>query len=238
MRWYGSFVLGLQKLSYDTYRRIDVLSLGPSSFTAPDDAAKGSPGGMGLLASVNVGLPFQHGAWGTDVYFNAAWQKQTIDSFSEKLVDINPDEDYAGYAYDVGKQHANSLDTSLGVKLQYVATPSYGVVIPFLRAEYHRELDDARHRVNLAFQGLVDPDLAPDPDAARDAFSFNIRSDRPDKAWVAASAGVSAVIRGSSRVDAAGRGSGGVQAYLQYSTAFGLAHYDNSAVSLGLRYEF
>jgi tRNA A58 N-methylase Trm61 len=46
------------------------------------------------------------------------------------------------------------------------------------------------------------------------------------------------VLRGSSRVSDAGRGSGGLQAYLQYSTVFGLAEYNKSAITAGVRYEF
>jgi hypothetical protein len=72
----------------------------------------------------------------------------------------------------------------------------------------------------------------------QDAFQFQLRSDRPDKSWVSAAIGASAVISGSNRINDAGRGAGGLQCYVQYSTVFGLANYNNSAISAGLRYEF
>ncbi len=72
----------------------------------------------------------------------------------------------------------------------------------------------------------------------RDAFRFNLTSDRPDKSYISAAAGVSAVIRGSNRVGDSGRGAGGLQVFMQYSTTFGLARYESSAITGGFRYEF
>jgi uncharacterized protein YhjY with autotransporter beta-barrel domain len=241
LHWYGSLAVGYQKLKYDIQRRIAVIaeSEDPSNFSAPDAVAEASPDGSGLLASLNVGVPFQFGGWGTDIFLKAAWQKQSIDGFSEDLTQINSDPSAAGFAFNVGKQDIKSFDTSLGFKVQYVATPSFGVIIPFLRGEFHQQLEDSPQVVDLEFQGLDDPSLTPQQVAAlQDAFQFQLRSDRPDKSWISASIGASAVIRGSSRVSDAGRGSGGLQCYLQYSTVFGLANYNNSAISAGLRYEF
>jgi len=241
LRWYGSLAAGYQKLKYDFTRRIAVIaeSDDPGNFGAPDAVAQGSSDGSGLLAALNVGMPFQWGGWGTDIFLKATWQKQSIDGFSEDLTQINSDPAAAGFAYNVGKQDIKSFDTALGFKVQYVATPSFGVLIPFLRGEFHQQLEDSPRVVDLEFQGLDDPGLTPDQVATlQDAFQFQLRSDRPDKSWISAAIGASAVIRGSSRVSDAGRGAGGLQCYLQYSTVFGLAHYSNSAISAGLRYEF
>lgn len=246
--WYGSAAVGYQKLSYDFYRRIAVsqesVDAGfDENYYAPNAAAKSSPDGSGLLANLNLGLPFQWGSWGTDLYLKASWQKQSIDAFSEDLADTA---DYptnsSGFAFDVGKQDIKSFDTSLGFKVQYVATPSFGVIIPFLRGEFHQQLEDSPRTVQLQFQGLdtVESSGLSEADLAtvRNAFQFDLRSDRPDKSWFQAAVGASAVLRGSSRVNDAGRGAGGLQCYLQFSTVFGLANYDNSLVSAGLRYEF
>lgn len=243
LRWYGSLAVGYQKLNYDFNRRIAVIaeSDSPDSFV-PDAVAVGSSDGSGLLAAFNVGMPFQWGGWGTDIFLKGTWQKQSIDGFSESLTQINSDPSAAGFAFDVGKQDIKSFDTALGFKVQYVATPSFGVVIPFLRGEFHKQLEDSPRAVDLQFQGLDDLDpagfTAEEFATIQDAFQFQLRSDRPDKSWVSAAIGASAVIRGSSRVSDAGRGAGGLQCYLQYSTVFGLAHYNNSAISAGLRYEF
>ncbi len=244
LHWYANAAAGFQKLSYDFYRRIAVSeeSTLPDNTYAPDAAAKSSPHGSGLLANLNVGVPFQWGGWGADIYFKAAWQKQSINSFSEDLVDVNTDVYSAGFAFNVDQQDIKSFDTSLGFKVNYVATPSYGVVIPFLRGEFHKQLEDSPQRVGLEFQGLDDVDTTglteSDVAALQDAFQFDLRSDRPDNSWYSMAVGVSAVLRGSNRVSDAGRGSGGLQCYLQYSTVFALKHYNNSAISAGLRYEF
>jgi uncharacterized protein YhjY with autotransporter beta-barrel domain len=244
LHWYGSASVGFQKLGYDFTRRIAVSeeSESPDNFYAPNARATGSPDGSGLLASVNAGLPFTWGAWGTDIFVKGVYQKQSIDAFSEE-VSPNSDPGYSnGFGFNVSKQDIKSFDTALGVKINYVATPSFGVVVPYLRGEFHQQLEDSPHRVGLEFQGLEDVDTtgftAEDIAALNDAFQFDLRSDTPDKSWISVAAGVSAVLRGSNRVSDSGRGSGGLQAYLQYSTVFGLAQYNRSAVTAGVRYEF
>jgi hypothetical protein len=243
--WYGNAALGYHHLGYDIYRRIAVSeeSAFPDNFYAPDAAAKSSPTGSGLLANVNAGIPFDWGGWGTDLYVKAVWQQQSIRSFSEKLQDLADSSTYSsGFAFNVGKQDIKSFDTALGIKLHYVATPSFGVLVPFLRGEFHRQLEGSPRQVKLEFQGLDDVDTTGFTEAdmanLRDAFQFDLRSERPDKSWYSMAAGVSAVLRGSNRVGDSGRGSGGLNAYLQYSTVFALAHYNNSAITAGLRYEF
>ncbi len=246
LHWYGNVSVGYQKSSYDFFRRIAVSeeSEFPDNYYAPDAGAKGSPDGSGLLANFTVGFPFQADGWETDLYLKGAWQKQSIDAFSEELASVvDPGSTYsAGFGFDVSKQNIKSFDTAAGFKVNYVLTPSFGVVIPYLRAEFHRQLEDSPQKVGLTFQGLDDLDTtglsASDIAALRDSFQFDLTSERPDKYWVTTALGVSAVLRGSTRVSDAGRGAGGLQCYLQLSTVFGLAHYDNSAIMAGLRYEF
>ncbi len=233
-------------MKYDFARRISVIEETDTGtdFDAPNAMTKGSPDGSGLLATVNAGLPFTWGGWGTDLFVKAVYQKQSIDAFSEDLAPVDdPDDTYSdGFAFNVAKQDIKSFDTAVGLKINYVATPSFGVLVPFLRGEFHQQLEDSPQRVRLEFQGFEDVNTAglteEEVAALQDAFQFDLRSDRPDKSWVSVAAGVSAVLRGSNRVSDAGRGSGGLQAYLQYSTVFGLAQYNRSAVTAGVRYEF
>jgi uncharacterized protein YhjY with autotransporter beta-barrel domain len=238
-RWYANASIGYQALDYDTTRRVEVASEGgfPPSI---DALAFGSPGSSSLLASLGVGVPFQWGAWGTDLFLDAKFQKHSIDGFSEES---NDEGTPLGTLYDVGKQDIKSMDTSVGVKLQYVATPSFGVLVPFVRGAFHQELEDSPRQLSLEFQGLdgaVEDGALTEAEAAalRDAFRFNLTSDRPDKSYFSAAAGVSAVIRGSSRVSESGRGAGGLQCFVQYQTTFGLARYESGAITGGFRYEF
>jgi uncharacterized protein YhjY with autotransporter beta-barrel domain len=239
LRWYANATLGYQQLGYDTRRRVDVVSEGgfPPSI---DALAMGSPDSNSLLASLNVGLPFQWGKWGTDLFLNTSFQKHSIDGFSEEA---DADSTPLGMLYDVDKQNIKSVDAALGFKVQYIATPGFGVVVPFLRGAFHQEMEDSPRQIGLEFQGLdgviEDGGLTEaEADALRDAFRFNLTSDRPDKSYFSAAAGVSAVIRGSNRVSAAGRGAGGLQCFVQYSTTFGLARYESAAITGGFRYEF
>lgn len=234
MRWYGNFALGFQQLGYKTLRRVPI---GAADELPVLVGAAGKPDSKAVLASLNAGLPFQRGAWGADLYLNAAFQRQSIDAFTERQVDDGGSPETSGFLFRAHRQNIKSFDTALGVKLQYVATPGFGVLIPFLRSEYHRELEGSRRNLRLEFAGLDGIDEETQA-ILHDAFQVPLPSDRPDKSWVSLTGGLSAVIRGSNRVSAAGRSSGGLQAYLQYMTTVGLAHYDTGAISAGVRYEF
>ncbi len=200
LHYYASASVGYQQLGFDTYRVISYPSLDPG-IASVDTATAGSPDSKALLATANFGVPFQLGPVGMDLYLGADYQKMKIDAFSEHEVDIAGGSG-SGFQYNVAGQNIKSLDATAGARLAYTWTPRFGVLVPYLRAEYHRQLETARAKLFLNFANL--PDAA--AEQVRNVVGAALLSDKPDDAYLSYSAGVSAVILGSSRVNAAGRG--------------------------------
>jgi uncharacterized protein YhjY with autotransporter beta-barrel domain len=232
MWFYASGSLGYQKLDFDTFRKISYPSFDPN-VQSTNTATAGSTSSSAFLATLNVGVPYQWKAFGADLYASMDYQNLGINAFSENEVAIQGSLG-SGFQFNVASQNANSLDTALGLKLQAVWTPSFGVFIPFVRGEYHRELITDPRKLNTVYAGL--PGSA--NSAIQQAVDFALQSDKPDNDYYTITVGISAVIRGSSRVSAGGRSSGGLQGYLQYMKVEDLDNYNDTVISGGLRYEF
>jgi hypothetical protein len=232
LHYYASASVGYQKLAFDTYRVISYPSLDPF-IESTNTATAGDPDSQAILATANFGLPFQWGGVGADLYLGADFQQLKIDAFAEEEVAIDGGNG-TGFQFNVAGQTIKSLDATVGGKLAYTWTPRFGVLVPYLRAEYHRQLLTARTRLFLNFANLPD-DLAAD---ISDVVGPALLSDKPDDGYATISLGFTAVIRGSSRVNASGRGAGGLQGYLQFTTVEGLRNYNSKLITGGLRYEF
>jgi len=232
LHYYASLSLGYQQLGFDTYRVISYPSF-DSRIDSTNTATAGDPDSKALLATANFGLPFQWGPVGADLYLAGNYQKMKIDAFAEREVAIAGGNG-SGFQFNVASQNIKSLDGVVGGKLSYVWTPGFGVVMPYVRTEYHRQLQTARTKIYLNFAALPD-DIA---GSIQDLVGPALLSDKPDNAYLTYSLGFSMVIRGSSDVDASGRGSGGLQGYLQYTTVEGLRNYRSKLITGGLRYEF
>jgi hypothetical protein len=232
LHYYASASVGYQKLAFDTYRVIAYPSLDPA-IPSTNTATAGNPDSQAILATANFGLPFQWGRVGADLYLGADFQQLKIDAFAEEEVPLAGGNG-TGFQFNVAGQTIKSLDATAGGKLAFTWTPRFGVVVPYVRAEYHRQLQTARTRLFLNFANLPD-DIAANISAV---VGPALQSDKPDDGYVTASIGLTAVIRGSSRVSASGRGAGGLQGYLQFTSVEGLRNYDSKLVTGGLRYEF
>lgn len=232
LHYYASASVGYQKLAFDTYRVIAYPSL-DANIPSTNTATAGDPDSQAIIATANFGLPFQFGPVGMDLYLGADFQQLKIDAFAEEEVPLDGGAG-TGFQFNVASQTIKSLDATVGGKLAYTWTPRFGIVVPYLRAEYHRQLQTTRSKLFLNFANLTD-DLAADITAV---VGPALQSDKPDDSYVTASAGFSMVIRGSSRVSASGRGAGGLQGYLQFTAVEGLRNYDSKLITGGLRYEF
>jgi hypothetical protein len=233
MWFYASGSLGYQKMNFDTFRKISYPSFDPN-VPSTNTATAGSPDSSAFLATLNVGLPYQWKAFGADLYAKMDYQDMDIDAFVESEVAI-PGNLGAGFQFNVASQSVKSLDTAIGLKLQAVWSPSFGVFIPYVRGEYHRELENDPRELSTVYAGLPASVASA---VQQQVAAYGLQSDEPDDDYYTISFGISAVIRGSSRVSASGRSSGGLQGYLQYTTVEDLDNYNDTVISGGLRYEF
>lgn len=230
---YAAGSIGYQTLSYDLFRRITYPSVNPD-VPSTNTATRGNTDSKALLATLTVGFPWQHKSFGAEAYLKGDYQRAKLDRFTEKPVNVQGGTG-PGFEFDVGEQTIKSFDAALGVKLQWVFAPEFAVFVPFVRGEYHTELEDQPTRTSTIYAGIPSEVSSAVESALID---FGIRGDKPDTSFYTLTAGMSAVLRGSQQVDAGGTGHGGLQAYLQYTKVYSLENYKDSVINGGLRYEF
>lgn len=202
----GSF--GGQWLDLDTRRRILYPSFNPR-VASVDSTALSATSSSAVTATFGAGYEARAFGISFGPYLKAEYQDITIDGFTEG----GPQAD--GFAFDVGGQKIKSLDTALGVRAQRVFTPSFGVVVPFLRAEYHKELENDARAVSAVYTDATTITTA----------GFNVPTDEPDDDFVVLATGVSMVWPH------------GWQGFLQYQQVVGLDRYSDRVITAGMRYE-
>jgi outer membrane autotransporter protein len=208
---YVSASVGMQRLDHDLRRRIAYPSFNPA--IAPiDETARSSTQSDAMLASVNVGYSWRRGGFSLEPYVRAEYQDIDIDGFGER--------DSDGFDFTYGEQKVESLDAAAGVRVQYVFTPSFGVLMPFLRGEFHRDFADDKRTINAVYSALAGTTGFDDDE------NFAIATNEPDDEFYIGAAGVSFVFKH------------GIQVFLQYQQTFDLTRIDDRAIAGGVRFEF
>ena len=145
----------------------------------------------------------------------------SVEGFRESSVDntanASPDDPFD---LQIGDQDIDSLDGSAGLQLQYVFTPRFGVLVPYLSARYHHELLDDVRRVSALYADALSR-LIQVIDA-----DFNVPTDPPDDDYYTAAAGVTVVL------------AGGLMGFVQYLQVLDLDDYSDAVITGGMRYEF
>ena len=164
------------------------------------------------MASFNTGYAWRFGRFSVEPYLRGEYQYIDIGGFSER--------DANGFEFEYDTQTISALDASVGLKLQYVFTPSFGVVIPFLRGEVHREFGNDERTIDAIYASI-----APST-SEQSAENFNVATNEPDDQFYSGAIGMSLVFKH------------GLQGFLQYQQTFGLEHIDDRAIAGGVRFEF
>jgi outer membrane autotransporter protein len=200
--------IGGQWLDLDTRRRILYPSFNPR-VESVDSTALSTTSSSAFTATFGAGYEARLSGMSFGPYLKAEYQDITIDGFTEG----GPQAD--GFAFAVGGQKIKSFDTALGVRAQRVFLPTFGVVVPFLRAEYHKEFENDARAVSAVYTDSVTITTA----------GFSVPTDDPDDDFVLLAAGLSAVWPH------------GLQGFLQYQQIVGLDRYSDRVITAGLRYE-
>jgi outer membrane autotransporter protein len=208
---YVSASIGMQLLDHDLRRRITYPSFNP--LIAPiDETALSSTDSQSLLGSLNAGYHWGRGGFSIEPYVRGDLQSIDIDGFSER--------DSNGFDFTYGDQTIESIDASAGVRLQQTFNAAFGVFIPFVRAEIHRDFGDDERTIDAVYSGVVN---STGLDGAQ---NFAIATDDADDQFYVGALGFSLVFKH------------GVQAFLQYQQIFALEHIDARAIAGGVRLEF
>jgi len=217
---YLSASLGYQVLSMDVRRRIVYPSFNPDVPSA-DSTALSSVDSASFIGSVGGGYQFRSAGFAAEPYIDVRYVDATIDGFSERSFPTgSPGSSGDFAALRIGEQSIESLNLSLGLRLQYVFTPPFGVLIPYLRGAYHQELLDDSRDVIATYEGALAQLIG------GNGTSFIVPTDAPDEEYYTVSAGLSVALPA------------GLQGFLQYLEVFDLDFYDESVISGGVRYEF
>lgn len=219
--WNGPYMsasLGWQKLSLDMTRRITYPSFNPDT-ESTDVTARGSTDSTTFSATFNSGWAFGWKAFGAEPYVRAEYRDMKLDGFAEDSI-YNSGSlagQPAGFDFAFGDQDIKSLDTALGFRVQYALTPNFGVIVPYLKAEVHWQLEGDPHRVDATYENLggVNP-----------AVPFDIVGDESDDSFYVAAVGLSVVLKG------------GWQGFIQYQTVQSLDLLSNDVITGGVRSEF
>jgi uncharacterized protein YhjY with autotransporter beta-barrel domain len=208
---YLSTSLGIQSLEHDLVRRIAYPSFNP--LVAPvDETAFSATDSDSLLGSFSIGYSWRRGGFSLEPFLRGEFHTIDIDGFSERNAD--------GFDFTYGDQTIESFDTAIGVRVQHAFTPSFGVLVPYLRGEIHRDFGNDRRAIDAVYSGVVATM------GLQGAQNFNIATNEPDEQFYLGAAGFSLVF------------AGGLQGFVQYQQTFKLEHIDDRAVAGGIRFEF
>lgn len=222
--------LGAQSLDYDIERNIKYPSFNPN-LGSTNSLANSHPSADLTAATFSVGYAFPFGRLTLEPIFYAEYVDMTIDAFAEERSISRLSDTSISKRFDllVSEQSLESLDAALMLRLQYVVTPRFGVIVPYMSLEAHRELKDNARTITAGYAAIAD---------ILGSSSFAVPTDVPDDAYSVASIGVSLILRGGRQREAGGPITGGLSAFFQLKKVANLRYYDDAVMTGGFRYEF
>jgi len=217
--WEGPYVdlaLGWQRLSIDSLRDITYPSFN-TTVESVSARATGKTHSTNTVGTFDFGWPINIEAFGIDPDLRVEYRHIAIDGFGENSFYTGGTRtgQPAGYGFTYGDQSVKSLEAAVGIKLRYVLRPSFGVVIPYVKAEFHHKFDANPFTVSATYDGLNSGSA-----------SFDLPSDPQTKNFKTYSGGFSMVLPH------------GWQVFAQYQGTSGISYLSHHIVSGGIRGEF
>jgi len=222
--------VGAQSLDYDIERNIKYPSFNPNT-TSVNSLANSHPSADLTTATFGVGYAFSFGRFTLEPNFYAEYVDMTIGAFAEErsINRLSNTSISKRFDLDVSEQNIESLDAAFLLRMQYVVTPRFGVIIPYLSLEAHSELEDNPRTITAGYAAIAD---------ILGSSSFAVPTDVPDDSYNVASVGVSLVLRGGRQRTIDGPITGGLSAFFQLKKVSNLLYYDDAVMTGGFRYEF
>ena len=210
--WYSDAVLSLGRNTYMTERRLHYsFTLPGGATTTIDQQGKGDSSGDSLSFAASFGRDFNKGGWGFGPYFRAMYTKLSFDQVNEKLNGSVPG---SGLALSIDARDVTSLSSTLGGKLTYAHSASWGVMIPHLQLEWQHEFKTDPAAVEAHF--LYDPTATP----------FTIHGDEVDSDFFRFGVGMSFVM------------THGRSGFFYYERLISRERFSQNSLAFGLRLEF
>jgi hypothetical protein len=229
-RLHFSGLFGAQSLDYDVVRNIKYPSFNPD-LESTNSLANSHPETEVRTAAFNIGYAIGQRSFTFEPFFNIEYMDATVHAFAEeRSINLLSDTSVSTRLdLAIGEQSIDSLDATLGIGFHHVLTPRFGMIVPYLSLEAHRELEDDARTIGAGYAAIEDI-------LGRNAFT--VPTDVPDESYSVAILGFTVVLRGGRQRRADSPIAGGLSAFLQFKFVENLTHYDDSVATGGFRYEF
>ena len=145
-------------------------------------------------------------SWSFGPYVRVSYLRTDIDGFAESGAQ--------GLNLTFASQNVDSLTTVVGFQVQNAVSTEFGVLTPYVRAEYEHEFADDSRRINVRY--TADPN----------ANVFFVQTDSPDRNFFNLGGGVAAVF------------AGGFTAFLDFDALVGRSDINSYTFTFGVRKEF
>lgn len=196
------------KLDFELERRIRY-NLGPNPI---DVAAIAEPDGDSRLLALSFGKNFAWNAWNFGAYVRGELSRIELDGYTENI--RNPTGNGRGLGVQIDDRELDSRTATLGARVSYASSRSWGVLLPFARVEWVKEFEDQAQTIVSRF--------ANDPGRT----AILIQGDAADEGYGNLGLGFSAVF------------ANGRSAFLQYERRFAQDAIDRDSLTVGGRFEF
>lgn len=196
---------------YDTERRIRY----SDALGSIDRSSEGSTDGKQWSASVGSGWDFNRGPWTFGPHIGLNYAQVDVDEMQERGA--------GGLNLRIGEQDSTSFTANVGAHVSRAFTPSWGVLVPYVRVDTVREFETGENSTDIEF--VNDPFIGGGGGGPAAGSIFTIRTDSPDTSFMVWSAGMSAqFVRGFS-------------GFVNYRSIAGSEGLTLNEVSWGMRYE-
>lgn len=209
--WYMDGVFSYGRNSYDIERRVRYTITGPSGTTTIDQTGHANGDGDSMTFALSVGRDFNKGGWGFGPYLRAMWTEMSFDPLVEEFDQSVPG---IGLALELDSRNVTSISSTLGGKLTYAHSASWGVLIPHVQLEWQHEFESDPSEVEARF--LFDPLGTP----------FTIKGDPIDTDFFRFGVGMSFVM------------TKGRSGFFYYERLISRERFSQNSLALGIRLEF
>ena len=187
------------------FRRLIAYQSNNSNVDGANDIAYGETTSEQTVLGLTGGLLFRQGAWSETL--TLGFQSSTLDIDGYEETGDTP----LTYAVD-----AQSIDSNVlhgGLKLSRALPWSSGVAVPYVAADFYKELEDEQYLITANYSAFEGDN------------QIQVLTDKTDTSYAFARIGLSAVFRS------------GIQGFVQFSSLAGLADTNANIISTGIRLE-
>jgi outer membrane autotransporter protein len=196
--FYVEGIAGYTSIDYDLRRKI--------RYADVNRTAKGKTDADEWSVAFGTGYDFQHGAFSFGPYFRTEYIDVDVSGFDESGAN--------GLNLTYEDNRLQSFTTDLGVHVAYAISTNFGIVTPYLRAEWEHEFLNGSRKIKARYS--ADPDRN----------TFFARTSDPDRDYANLGAGVSAQFPN------------GFSAFVDFDTVQGLSRVDRYQLTIGGRLAF